>query len=283
MTTFLLFLGAVCFSFVVLGALAIWFVRKVVLQRAPQAKAARSAGAESAAEAAERAGGATTDSTTPVDRDASEGSFWEVEQPIPVRARLRLRYVDGAGKKSERAVEVRQFGRLDGTTMLMGRCLLRNATRTFRTDRIIECVDEETGEVISDVPAYLTHKYEGSLERSRDALLEGEYDTLRILLYVGKADGQLRAAEKSIIRDTCVAITKDSRLSLESIGELLASMDVPTLQSFKLAVGRFASRDQDSRTMVLDASRRIVGTQKTIHPAEQEALDYMRERFGTAG
>jgi len=290
MTIFVLFLGAGCFSLVLVGVLLVWLVRKVAQQPKPEPRDAWSSGPASAADASAGAPGAsegastaTPDSAPPVDRDEWEGSFWEVQQPVPVRARLRLRYVDGAGSKTDRSVEVRQFGGLDGTTLLIGRCLLRNATRTFRTDRILECVDEETGEVISDVRSYLTRKYQGSPERSRDALLEGEYDTLRILLYVGKADGQLRAAEKAIIRDACVAIAKDSRLTPESIGELLASMQVPTLHAFKMAVGRLASRDQSSRSLVLDASRRIVGTQKTIKPAEQEALEYMREQFGTAG
>ena len=39
-----------------------------------------------------------------------------------------------------------------------------------------------------------------NLQNFKDKLLENEYDTLRILLYIGKADVQLRKEEKVIIR-----------------------------------------------------------------------------------
>ena len=58
-------------------------------------------------------------------------------------------------------------------------------------------------------------------------------------------------------------------------------MDVPTLQAFKLAVGRLAKRDQAAQTVVMSAAERMVATQKTVHQAEQEALDYMKKRFTT--
>ena len=214
-----------------------------------------------------------------IDKDEWEGSFWEVTQPLTAKARLRLKYTDGAGRQSERTVDVKQFGFIGQNALLIGHCKMRNATRTFRSDRIKSCIDEETGEVVTDVSSYLQAKYDQSADRTKDQLREGEYDTLRVLLYVGKADGQLRAAEKEVIRDTCIAITGDSRLTDSTIDELFINMDVPTLHAFKLAVGRLAKRDKAAQTVVLTAAEKIVATQKTIHRAEQEALDYMKIRF----
>jgi tellurite resistance protein len=214
-----------------------------------------------------------------IDKDEWEGSFWEVAQPLPAKAKLRLNYTDGAGRKTERTVDVRQFGTLGTNSLLIGHCNMRDATRTFRSDRIESCIDEETGEIVSDVRLHLQTKYDQSPDSAKDQLLDGEYDTLRVLLYVGKADGQLRAAEKSVIRDTCIQITDDSRLTDSAIDDLLANLDVPTLQAFKLAVGRLAKRDQAAQTVVMTAAEKIVATQKTVHQAEQEALDYMRKRF----
>ena len=113
--------------------------------------------------------------------------------------------------------------------------------------------------------------------------METEYDTLRVLLYVGKADGQLRAAEKAVIRNTCVALSKDSRITDEMIGDLFSSLDVPTIHAFKLAVGRISKREPSARKILLNAAEEMVATQKTVHHSEQEALDYMRSRFGTEG
>jgi tellurite resistance protein len=214
-----------------------------------------------------------------IDKDEWEGSFWEVAQPLPAKAKLRLNYTDGAGRKTERTVDVRQFGTLGTNSLLIGHCNMRDATRTFRSDRIESCIDEETGEIVSDVRLHLQTKYDQSPDSAKDQLLDGEYDTLRVLLYVGKADGQLRSAEKSVIRDTCIQITDDSRLTDSAIDDLLANLDVPTLQAFKLAVGRLAKRDQAAQTVVMTAAEKIVATQKTVHQAEQEALDYMRKRF----
>lgn len=215
------------------------------------------------------------------DRDEWEGSFWEVAQPLPVKAKLRIKYTDRAGRKTERTVDAYQFGGIGLNTLIIGHCNMRDATRTFRSDRIESCIDEETGEMVTDVRAYLQTKYDQSPNRTIDLLLEGEYDTLRVLLYVGKADGQLRAAEKAVIRDTCVAITKDSRLTDSTIDNLLANMDVPTLQAFKLAVGRLAKRDRAAQVVVMTAAEKLIATQKTVHQAEQEALDYMKKRFAT--
>jgi hypothetical protein len=112
-------------------------------------------------------------------------------------------------------------------------------------------------------------------------LLESEYDTLRILLYVGKADGQLRAAEKAVIRETCIAITNDSRLTESDIEDMYTYMATPTLNAFKLAVGRLAKRDENTRSLILSTTEKMIATQKTVHHAEQEALDYMKKRFST--
>ena len=214
-----------------------------------------------------------------VDRDEWEGAFWEVAAPIPVKASLRIGYIDGAGRHTDRTVEVRQFGAFGNSALVIGKCLLRGATRTFRTDRIQSCVDMETGEIINDVRSFLQRRYDESADKTAADLLANEFDTLRVLLFVGKADGQFRAEEKAVIRDACVTITNDARLTVNMIQQLLNEMDVPSLQAFKLAVGRLAKRDSTQRALVMSVAEKIVATQKTIHPAEQEALDYMKRRL----
>jgi len=212
--------------------------------------------------------------------DNWEGSFWEVQQPFPVKATLRIKYEDGAGKQTERTVDVRQFGTDGSGNLLIGHCHLRNATRTFRPERIKKCEDKESGETIEDVYAYLRGKYEKSPEHTRDKLYEEEYDTLRVLLYIGKADGQLRAAEKTIIRNTCRALAKDSRITDDLIDELFSALDVPTLQAFKLAAGRLANKPTDERSIVMKAAKEMIATQKVIQPSEKDVLEYLQKRFG---
>lgn len=213
--------------------------------------------------------------------DNWEGSFWDVAESRSVSAQLRIAYTDGKGNDTTRSIRVRQFGECADHVLIMSHCLLRDSTRTFRSDRIRECIDEETGEVVIDVAAYLRHKYETSPDRSLDRLAADEIDTLRVLLYVGKADGQLKAAEKAIIRETCLQIAGDTRLTDDAIDRLFKELRQPSVHAFKIAVGRIAKQGEQKGAVLLSAAERMVATQKTVHAAETEALEYMRTRFGT--
>lgn len=205
-------------------------------------------------------------------------SVWEIPAPKDVSAKFTFDYRDAAGVRTTRTVLVKRFGQYNGQTYICGHCELAQAWRTFRADRIIDCVDEATGEFV-DATERLESIYAASPERAKDALREAEYDVLRILLYVGKADGQLRAPEKRVIREVCVALTGDDRLTDAMIDRLLSELSVPTLQAFRMAVGRVLKRGESAATQILDAAHRIVQTQKTVHPNEQEALDYIQDRM----
>lgn len=213
--------------------------------------------------------------------DAWEGSMWEAESSFPVRAELKLQYKDGNGQVTERLITVRQFSPDFEGGLVMAFCQLRNGTRTFRTDRIIRCTDVETGEFVDDVKAYLKAIYEKSTDFSLNQLLESDYDVMRVLLYVGKADGSFRKAEKEIVAQVCCELSNDSRITAEMVGEVMDRyVDVPTLMAFKQAVGRISKMDKTNQRKVIDATNQMIATQKTVHPTEQAALDYMAERFG---
>ena len=60
---------------------------------------------------------------------------------------LLLDYLDREGNKTSRVV-LPQDDNEDDCRHLYAYCTLRNELRTFRVDRIIRCVNEETGEVL---------------------------------------------------------------------------------------------------------------------------------------
>lgn len=215
------------------------------------------------------------------EKDNWEGSFWEVQSPQPGTAKLCIDYEDGTGQKTKRVIDVKQYGSAYYGNIIMGYCQMRNAHRTFRVDRIKHCVDVDTGEIVNDVLAHIHEKYLESPKFQRDKLLENEYDTLRILLYIGKADGQLRREEKVIIRETCRALAKDSRITDEMIDEIFSWLEVPTLHAFKLAVNRFAKKGQSACDQILKATEEMIATQKTVHPSEAEAMEYIKKKFVT--
>lgn len=275
------------FIYLIAGVFVVWLIVRTMGSR-PRVEPRRRQRDEGPAEifrieSPPRASSQPSPDPDHLDKDNWEGSFWEVGEPMPVQASLRIRYTDGNDRKTERSVAVRSFGSMGPYHLIMGHCSLRDATRTFRSDRIGSCVDEETGEVIKDVAAYLLAKFEQSPEKTARQLQADEYDTLRVLLYVGKADGQFRGPEKQAVVAACVEITGDSRLTVKMLDDMLAGMDVPTLQAFKMAVGRLAKRERTVVDLVMRTAEAIVATQRTVHPSEQEALDYMRRKFSPAG
>lgn len=120
-----------------------------------------------------------------------------------------------------------------------------------------------------------------NIERSNKKQLtrSNEYDALRILLYVGKADNVLRAAERVIIREACRALSQDSRISDGMIDTLFKDVQLFTENAFQAAVRRLAKRSPEIRSLILDASVRMVATDKKVYPAEQAALDYMKKKW----
>lgn len=188
-------------------------------------------------------------------------------------------YTDVNGSHTKRMVDVRKIGPAQYGNLIMGMCKLRGEYRTFRADRMKHCIDLANGNPIVDPYQSLMYKYELSPDRSAEKLLDEEFDTLRTLLYVGKADGYLRAAEKTVIRRTCKVLAADSRLTDESIDRLFKELEVPSIHAFKMAVGRLSAKDAAARTALLDAATEIVATQKTVHHAEQEAMDYLNQKF----
>jgi len=210
---------------------------------------------------------------------AWEGSFWDVDLPKSVSAVLQLDYIDGKGQRTNRTVDVRQFGRYGNGCLLIGTCELRKATRTFRTDRIKECVDTETGELIENVQKYLENKYNSSPEAKMNNLLFDEFDTIRALYYIGKADGRLTKREITIIANTCRDMSNESKITDEIVKKTITGLDIPSAQAFKMAITRISKDGMEKLERLHGAAKRIIETEKTIHSSEQEAIDYIEKRL----
>ena len=209
----------------------------------------------------------------------SEPEMYELKPAFPVKASLRIWYTDREGQNTERTVDVREVGAgiIDNT--LLGYCRLRKEQRTFYVHRINQCVDIETGELIGDAYQYLWDKYEQSPEYKLGEFANNQYDALRILLYIGKADGALRAKEREIIRSTCHSLMNDSSITDAMIDNMFKDIQLMTEPAFKLAVGRLAKQSASIQKIVFDAAEKMIASDKKIHPTEQVALDYMRKRW----
>lgn len=215
------------------------------------------------------------------DRDAWEGSFWESSDPKRVRAHIHIEYKDGNGTSSSRAVLVREFDNKLYGGILMGHCELRDATRTFRFDRILECVDLETGELVENIGSYLNDLYSNSPERSAEVLAEDYVDVLKTIYFVAKADGQLRREEKALIKNYVCKLIRDDRISTDMIDDILLEIGVPSFQAFKLALGRVLKSGQVDPKLLAECCQEIVATQSSAHAMEKEALDYIAKKVSS--
>ena len=212
------------------------------------------------------------------DSDSWEGGIWDAPNPHKLSVKLRIDYTDAKRQNTTRTVNVREFDDTLYGGILMGFCELREAHRTFRFDRIRSCVDMGTGEIIDDVRGYLNHLYDTSPDRTTDLLVSDYIDALKVIYYVAKADGQYRKAEKEVVTKYVQLLVRDSRITTEMIDSALKGIPVPSIQSFKLAVGRIVKGGQINPSLLEQCCKDIVSTQGTIHPSEQEALDYIAKR-----
>ena len=215
--------------------------------------------------------------------DDPQKDSWEIRGEVTgefqVKAVFRLHYVDGSGLATERTVEVRRCGQYFDDVMIAGHCRLRNAYRSFLVSRIKSCFDEETGEVVANVGTYLKARYEQSPEYALMQLLEREHNALRILLYVAKADGYLRAKEKALIAQYCRDLCSDDRITDAMMDDALGCLEVPSIHVFRRLVTPLKSSPAESRAKLIDTVEKMITTDKKIHPAEQEALDYLRNKW----
>jgi NTP pyrophosphatase (non-canonical NTP hydrolase) len=212
------------------------------------------------------------------ERDSWEGGFWDASDPRDIDVEIELTYTDAEGSTTTRAVRTRSFdNKLYGGT-LIGHCHLRNATRTFRFDRVRRAVHIATGEVIGDLRAHLNQLYANSPQRARDTLQEEYEDVLRVLLFVAKANGQFREAEKQVVRAHLRELARDPRMTDEMADRIFQELSVPSPQAFKLAVGRIVAQHLVDPARLHEVCQQIVATQKIVSPGEQEALAYIAKR-----
>lgn len=198
--------------------------------------------------------------------------------PEDIIATLHIRYQRGYDEPTERDVSVTDFD----PHSISGHCHLRGQYRTFRIFDIRHCHDTATGEVVEKekLSGYLYALYQKTSRYTLDQLMKPEFPVLDILVFIAKADGQMRKAERGVIAAACKVFTHDLRITEAQANDAMNSTPILSLHSFKIAVGRINKLgDETVKRKLLAAARTIVGTQAHVSPGEQEALDYMAKRF----
>ena len=206
-----------------------------------------------------------------------------------------IEYVDSRGQSSRRRITVWAINAgKDGIPCLVAKCHERNATRTFRIDRIKCCIDF-TGEVFDDVPAFLSDTF-GMSEVRAASREEPETARWRNILNIVRADAVLLAAmsrSDGSVRpvETDAAVDHLSYI-IEHEGEFLSGKDVgriwhhvhslrPGLQAIDRALGDLSSRSPDRIKRLIMAAVAVMDADGQRHQAEARMLNELaRELLG---
>lgn len=202
--------------------------------------------------------------------------YWDTIEELPTKGSLEIKYINADEEISARVIHISYY---DGSPYLNAFCELRHSDRIFRIDRIKEAIDTETGEIIKSVPDFLLAKYHLSSEYALSLIFSKHLDLVKVIYYIGKADGRLQAAERNILYDTIRSLSKGIDLTDKELEKRLKNLTIPSAQGFKLAFARIFKESPEQAQKVFLISEKIIATHNKHHASEQEALDYMVKKL----
>lgn len=205
--------------------------------------------------------------------ESFEGTFYEAEKPRTAKRTINIIYVDARGDRTSRTITIHAYEPTSPQGMLRATCHLRKEQRTFRFDRIEKAVDAETGEILRNLQSTLNEDWKASPESVVQKLMNEQSDLLKLMFYMAKADGAARMAEVEIITTHCQELSGRADLTVQSVKDMLQLLDLPTIAGFTHTYEKMLREQPDLAMRSAIACRAIVATQKTVHQAEQKALD----------
>jgi len=200
-----------------------------------------------------------------------------------------IEYKDSKGQASRRRITVWHISESsrDGIPFLYARCHERQAMRTFRIDRIVNCIDYD-GVVHSDVPRFLTDALgmsiglasaaEDTAERRWQLILARVKVDATLLAAMSRCDGHVAPSEVA-------AILRHLAYIVESDGEYILSEDDvarldrhvarlrPTVEAIRRALKSAGAFHPDRLKRMLIAAAKVMDADEIRHPTEMRLLN----------
>lgn len=227
------------------------------------------------------------------DNDNYEGTFYGgVNDEIPYIHNYRLVYRDGKGKKTERDITTTKIGEdFDDDIMLLAYCHKRKANRSFFASRMIELIDLDTGEVVKDKkahfrdkikdyinsPEYLQMLKEQERLKYQYEFIEKNKDLFDIISYIVRVDGSFNPKERQIVHEYVKKIETSEHLDDTMVDKIMRNFGLITYQSFQNKVRKLQVINAIPFDL-LEFTKEIVATQKTVSEAEQKIINYLEKR-----
>jgi hypothetical protein len=118
-----------------------------------------------------------------------------------------IEYGDADGVISTRRIKVLEVEGSVGAVYLRATCLLRNAERTFRADRILSAKSAMTGERLQDPVGYFRSQFIEMHEKDadHDAVMARVRGGLNLLIWIAMADREISSDEQEILLEYIAA------------------------------------------------------------------------------
>jgi len=215
--------------------------------------------------------------------DDEEKDNWErfdfySARMLPAKGRYHINYEDQRGLKTERDIEVKRVHENVGRYAIDAHCLLRNAHRSFLNERVQKAVNLNNNEIVENLALDAIAQYNNSGEGRALAAIDKEWMGVAILVFVCRADGQMRKAERAIIADYIKRHRTDMPLDDTELDIAIKALGEPDHREFKRIIRDYkAAGDHERLNDLFECAKQIVGTQNTIAPMETAALEILKE------
>ena len=196
--------------------------------------------------------------------------YFEFSPPVPVH----IVYTDSKNETTNRTVNVSRF---DGT-YIAGYCSLRKAFRTFRVDRVHEVADAQTGEVKKDICKYFIELYKSSGSYEVDNAFDTYYELLRFIKYFVNVDFSYSNKEKYVVRKIIRSLDGCENLSDKNIDNMMEYIDVPSLHSFRVIVGKVIKMD-NLPSNIMDLVEELAMSDGEVNDYEKNTIRYIKQRL----
>lgn len=231
--------------------------------------------------------GSATDSAQPIDKDAwdpnPDDSYAPSGKRRPIKnMRLHIRFQDLEGSVTERDISPNWYVHdpATGKGMVHAFCHLRGANRPFALSRILASTDLETGEIIPNLGHHLDQLHQQSPAGAVEALMDNHSAAAYVLFCFAKADGAMRAKERSIVTSWASSLGLMDAAHLAELEKQMKGWSA-TDSGFWDAVKTLKKQERTPQYLadVWAAVTAIVQSDKT--PSEQEIkyLRYASERL----
>ena len=214
------------------------------------------------------------------EKDAYEIPESLMTDVIALRKILKFRYIDQKGQESRRTVELKeiQFYGSEGQ-FLYGECRMRREGRTFKTSRMWDIIDVETGEVIEDVSTFLVSAYKESVV-GRLSVWFQEYERIgKAWLYLLKANKTPTKKEYDVLKNAFSEILNGAVVTTKDIQDVFEDATITTPIGFQRLVSGIKNHHASEAQRFVYVCKSIVEARSNPNFADEAALKYVLQKI----